>query len=159
MAISSGDLRHAQKLNPCGRRPGHRTRRLLRQTHFLKNDETAFRLQAAASKVTGLQACGSNSTPAVRLSGFPRPITADQVRPRPIDCFPDNSAGIEAAGASNLDARIRQARKNLRYERGPGRAGRRSEFRFCRAPALRFRSLGVVLLMYSRVLRQRIEDR
>jgi hypothetical protein len=39
-----------------------------RPTHFPKNDEAAFRLQAAASKVTGLQACGSNSTPAVRLS-------------------------------------------------------------------------------------------
>jgi hypothetical protein len=47
--------------------PGIELDAFSQQTHFPKNDETAFRLQAAASKVTGLQACGSNSTPAVRL--------------------------------------------------------------------------------------------
>jgi hypothetical protein len=79
-----------------------------RPTYFPRNDETAFRLQAAASKVTGLPASGSNSTPAFRPSvpdhSRSSAATADRL-------FFDIARAIQPAGASNLDAHIRQARK------------------------------------------------
>jgi len=71
----------------------------------LKNGEVAFRLQARGLEVTGRQACGVELD--TEGSGFPSRITTDPVRPRPIGC----SRAIQPAGASNLDARIRQATK------------------------------------------------
>jgi hypothetical protein len=73
-----------------------------------------FSYRTAASKVTCLQACGSNSTPAVRLSGpyhsRSSAATADRLFLR------SNSACRRV----ELDARIRQAKKISAMDGGRG---------------------------------------
>ncbi len=128
--LRSPQLR-ALTLNPCGRLPGPRTRRLSQQTHFPKNDETAFRLQARglegtvpASLRVELDTGGSAFRP------VSQPIKSGHGRSAALKRVP---AALQPVGASRLDALIRQARKNLRYGRGSGRPGRRREARGCRA--------------------------
>jgi hypothetical protein len=96
---------------------------------FLRTTRPAFRLQAAASKVTGLQACGSNSTPLFRHSG---PYQSRSTAATADRLLLDIARAIQPAGASNLDARIQQGRKNLATDGGRDAPGRGREARFCR---------------------------
>ena len=92
-----------------------------RQTYFSMNDETRF-----PPSGRGLEGNGPASLRVELDTGG----SAFQPVSQPIKCghgrsaIPGNSAGIAGAGASNLDALIRQAREIPTTGRGSGRAGR-----------------------------------